>query len=89
VALHGKQTESGLMRKGVVYFVSTKDGATWVTSEDPTVGDQSGLILPLNAKARSDSEAGVDTPAGAPIYVGYTDASAEAVASRNCASGKR
>lgn len=77
-------TKPGLYRKGVVWFVSTKAGATWVTNADPTI-DESGLTYPLNAKARAASEVGVDVVAGSPVYEGLTDASPGAVRSRTCA----
>lgn len=75
---------AGLYRKGFVWFVSTRDGATWVTNADPTV-DESGLTYPLNAKARAASELGVDVAAGAPVFEGLTDSSPGAVRSRTCA----
>lgn len=74
----------GLNRRGMVWFVSTRTGATWVTSADPTTGE-SGLTLPLNSQARAESQAGTDVAAGAPVFEGFTDASPAAVRSRSCA----
>jgi hypothetical protein len=76
---------TGLARNGKVWFVSTPNGATWVTNINPTGGDAAGLVLPLNSSARQASETGVDVPAGAPIYEGFTDSSPAAAASRACA----
>lgn len=79
-------TKPGLNRKGTVWFVSTKDGATWVTNIDPTA-DESGLIFPLNAKARAAApEVGADVAPGALVLEGFTDASPGAVRSRVCAA---
>lgn len=78
--------ESGLGDEGVVWFVSTADGATWVTEIDPVGSDRSGLFLPLNEKARKASEVGSEATLGAPIYRGFNDTSEGAVASRACAS---
>ncbi len=68
------------------WYVSTATGSTWVTSINPAE-DQSGIIVPLNDAARTESEAGVDVSAGAPIY-GDTDVDSPAARrSRTCASG--
>lgn len=77
-------TKPGLNRKGTVWFVSTRTGATWVTNADPTTSE-SGLILPLNSQAREESQVGADVAAGAAVLEGFTDASPGAVRSRSCA----
>jgi hypothetical protein len=77
----------GLTRIGKVWFVSTKDGATWITNLDPRTTETGGLILPLNDKARKKSETvPMDAPAWA--YAGITDNHPGAKASRTCAQGK-
>lgn len=79
------EQSNGLFRKGTVWYVSTKDGATWVSSTDPTSSNDDGLILPLNAKARSASDQGVDVVPSAPAYQGVTNDDAGAAAARACA----
>jgi hypothetical protein len=80
------EPQPGVTRKGRVWFVATKDGATWVTNIDVTGADDSGLTLPLNDKARAASEVGRDTEPGAPVYGGIDDTHAGAVQSRACAA---
>jgi hypothetical protein len=50
-----------------VYYVAGASGAVWATDSDPS-RDESALVLPLNAAARSDSQTGADVPANAPIF---------------------
>ena len=78
-------TAPGLARRGTIWFVSDPHGATWVTNVDPQI-DQSGLILPLNQKARSTSEMGRDVPSTAPIYAGINNDHVGAIRSRRCAA---
>lgn len=80
------QSTAGLNRNGRIWFVSTKDGATWVTNADPTGADPGGLVLPLNSAARAASQTGVDVAPGAPVYAGATDDGSGATASRACAA---
>jgi hypothetical protein len=73
----------GLDRLGKVWFVSTREGATWVTNSDPTLKDfSSGLVYPLNDKARAASDVGVDA---ARDVSGFADGHPSAVESRSCA----
>jgi len=74
----------GVANKGRVWFVSSKSGATWVSSQDPT-RDASGVVLPLNAKARTTSELGTDAKPGVPMYSGLDDSDPGAIESRRCA----
>jgi hypothetical protein len=80
-----EKTATGLTRLGMIWFVSTRDGASWVTNADPTVAGSGGLTLPLNDKARAASDMGVDAQPGAPAYAGYNDASPGVRDSRTCA----
>ena len=50
-----------------VYYLANSSGALWVTNSDPS-RDESALVLPLNAAARSASDNGADVPADASIY---------------------
>jgi hypothetical protein len=79
------ETPTSLFRGGKIWFVSTKNGATWVTSADPTK-DQSGLTFPLNDKARAASQTGVDAPRDILTKAGITDDLPEAAQSRECAA---
>jgi hypothetical protein len=75
----------GIANTGTVWFVSTKDGATWIANHDPTVAEFGGLVLPLNDKARAASDFGAGVRPGVPAYRGFTDHSAGAAESRTCA----
>lgn len=77
--------QTGLLRNGKLWFVSTMEGATWVTNADPTSADPGGLILPLNSEARAASDVGADAKPAAPIYEGLTDDADGAKESRQCA----
>lgn len=68
------------------WYYSTADGATWVASIPPDNSD-GGLVLPINAKARAASEAGVDVPEDAPAFDGIGDAFPAADLSRTCTRG--
>lgn len=65
------------------FFVARSDGATWFTTADPKK-DDSGLVLPLDDAARAASDAGVDVPAGSPVYKGHTDDEPGARVVRSC-----
>ena len=69
------------------WFVSTPEGATWLSYRDPTVDDASGLVVPLNDAARAASDFGTAAAEGAPVFQGVEDSDAGASASRACAAG--
>lgn len=68
------------------WYYSTADGATWISGIDPATGEADAPTLPLNDKARSTSDVGVDIPAGAPAFGGASDGDVGAVQSRTCAT---
>ena len=78
-------TEASAVTIADGWFVSKADGATWYTTADPR-RDAEGELLPMNDRARADSESRRDVPAGSPLYKGHSDDEAEAVASRSCAA---
>ena len=67
------------------WFVAKANGATWLTTADPT-RDAEGELLPMNEQARTDSESRRDVPDGDPMYGGHTDDEPEAAAARSCAA---
>ena len=71
-----------------VYYVANSSGALWVTNSDPS-RDESALVLPLNAAARSASETAADVPAGAPIYGNASADSQGAKRAIECAKGAK
>lgn len=71
-----------------VYYVANSSGALWVTNSDPS-RDESALVLPLNAAARSASETGADVPADAPIYGNASADSQGAKRAIECAKGAK
>jgi hypothetical protein len=66
------------------WFVATADGATWLTTADPT-RDAAGELLPMNDQARTDSASRRDVPDGDPLYRGHTNDEPAADAARACA----
>jgi peptidoglycan/LPS O-acetylase OafA/YrhL len=50
-----------------LYYVANSSGAVWAVDSNPS-RDESALVLPLNAAARSESQTGANVPAGAPIF---------------------
>lgn len=69
------------------WYYSTATGATWV-SAIPTDGNGGGLTLPINDKARSASESGVDVPPDSPAFDHIGDAYPAAAKSRECATAR-
>jgi len=67
------------------YYVATSSGALWVTDSDPAT-DNTALVLPLNAKARSLSDTGTDVSEGAPIFGDASVSSTGAQKALDCAS---
>lgn len=67
------ETGPGLANKGVVWFLATPTGATWVTNIDATGPYGGGLILPLNDLARRTSDLGTAAQPGAPAFAGITE----------------
>jgi len=72
--------EAGTASNGhSAWVVREDDGAVWATDVDPsTTPSSGGLIVPLNAQARQDSDTGVDLPASAIANL-FPDASEAAV----------
>ena len=69
-----------------LWYVSTPDGALWVTTVDPTSGDDvGGAIVPLNSKALSASRFGSALGIGGPKAQGATEFDAEALGAHQCA----
>lgn len=68
-----------------VYYVAAPDGAVWITNIDPKI-DTGGLVFPLNAKARSDSDMGVDVSPDAPIVKAFSATSGDARSATACSS---
>jgi hypothetical protein len=68
------------------WFVAKANGATWLTTADPT-RDAAGELLPMNDQARTDSASRRDVPMSDPRYGGRTDDDRAAVAARSCATG--
>lgn len=82
------QSPPGLIvtNRGTVWFVSSPEGATWVTNFDPAISIGARLVLPLNAKARTKSDIGIDIEFGSPSYGGLDDNDPGATRSRDCAA---
>jgi hypothetical protein len=70
------------------WYYSTTAGATWISGVDPTTGNANAPTLPVNDKARTTSDVGVDVPAGAPAFGAANDFDPAAVQSRGCAAEK-
>jgi hypothetical protein len=68
------------------WFVAKANGATWLTTADPT-RDAAGELLPMNDQARTDSASRRDVPADDPMYGGHRDDERAAEAARSCAGG--
>ena len=68
-----------------VYYLAGSDGAVWITDIDPKI-DTGGLMFPLNAKARSDSDIGVDVSPDAPIVKAFSATSGDARSATACSS---
>jgi hypothetical protein len=75
----------GNPNKDDAWYVSSSSSATWTTSIRPDA-EESGLILPVNAQARAESEAGVDADPTAPIYGTVSASSDGAHAAQTCAA---
>jgi hypothetical protein len=53
--------EAGTASNGQrAWVVKKDDGAIWATDVDPSTSPQTGLVFPLNTKARADADVGAD-----------------------------
>lgn len=78
----------GIANSGVVWFVSTPTGATWITDFDPIRFSEGGNIAPLNLQARQTSDIGIDVRSDSPWFSGIRDNHPAAQHSRRCASSR-
>jgi hypothetical protein len=80
---------AGLREHGLVWFIATAGGATWVTNRDLRAGGEEGMTLPLNDRARDAAELGREAPVGDPVFGGITDMHPAAAQARECAAARR
>lgn len=84
-AIHAQKAKAVRAGSDDDFYVATASGATWFTHTVDMTKDDGGLILPLNAEARAQSEVGVDVEAGAPVFQGRTATDDGAAVARSCA----
>jgi hypothetical protein len=75
------------MRATEGWIIASPTGGLWLSYMSPRLASDSGIIMPLNERARTESVLGTAGARNAPGLQGVTSADTEAVMALACAQG--